>query len=151
MLNEGPKKPTPQEFADSAAQTDGYEIAAARAALAQSRHPRVRAFAEQMLAEHETTGRTLREATKGSGLEAPDARVGGDDARFLAGLQSLRGEAFDREYGRQQVLTHVKAVAVMRSYAAKGSDANLRRWAATTVTMIEGHLQTARQLPQPAS
>ena len=39
MLNEGPKTPKPQEFADTVAQSDGYELAAAQTALAQSRHP----------------------------------------------------------------------------------------------------------------
>ena len=33
MLNEGPRTPTPQEFANTMAQSDGYEMAAAQDAL----------------------------------------------------------------------------------------------------------------------
>jgi putative membrane protein len=148
MLDEGPKTPKPEEFAQSAAQSDGYELAAARSALAQSRHAQVRAFAERMIADHEAMARALREAAKASGLEPPDPHVGGDQARFLSGLQSLRGDEFDREYARQQMLAHSGALAMMRGYAEKGSDANLRRLADSSAPIIERHLQSARQLMQ---
>jgi putative membrane protein len=92
----------------------------------------------------------LRDAAKAAGLQPPHPHVGGDQARFLSSLQSLRGEDFDREYGRQQLLAHTSALTVMRGYAEKGSDANLRRLAASSAPVIERHLQSARQLPQPS-
>lgn len=148
MLNEGPKAPKPHEFAESVAQSDGYELAAAQSALAQSRDPRVRAFAERMIADHEQMARALHDAAKAAGLEPPHPHVGGDQMRFLASLQSLRGVEFDREYGRQQMLVHTSALAMMRSYADKGSDSNLRRMASSSIPIVERHLQTARELQQ---
>ena len=148
MLNEGPKPPQPQEFADALSQTDGYELAAAESALAQSHHPQVRAFAQWMLADHAQTARALRDAAKASGLELPHPHVGGDQARFLGSLQSLRDNEFDREYCRQQMLAHTSALTMMRSYAEKGSDTNLRRIAASSIPIVEGHLQMARELLQ---
>ena len=148
MLNEGPKTPKPEEFAGSVAQSDGYELAAAQTALAQSRNPHVRAFAQRMVADHEPMARELRDAAQASGLEPPTPHLGGDQARFLASLQSLRGNEFDREYGRQQMLAHTSALTMMRGYAEKGSDANLRRLAASSSPIIERHLQTARLLLQ---
>lgn len=149
MLNEGPKGPKPEEFAQAMAQSDGYELAAAQCALAQSRNPQVRAFAERMIAEHEQSSKALRDAATASGLEPPRPHVGSDQARFLSALQSLRSNEFDREYGRQQMLAHISALTTTRSYAEKGTDANLRRLAAAAAPMIESHLQTARQLQQP--
>lgn len=146
MLNEGPRAPTPEEFAQSAAQSDGYELAAARTALAQSRSPQVREFARQMLVDHARTGQAVRDAAVASGLAPPQPHVGGDQARFLASLQSLRGTEFDREYARQQVLAHTSALVTMRSYAAKGSDPDLRRAAVFAVPIVDHHLQMARQL-----
>ncbi len=146
MLNEGPRMPTPQEFISSAAESDGYELAAAQDALAQSRSPQVRMFAQQMLAEHARTAQALRDAALASGLEPPLPHVGGDQMRFLASLQSLRGSEFDLEYARQQVLAHTSALTTMRSYAADGSDPNLRRVAAFAMPIIEHHLQMARQM-----
>lgn len=146
MLNEGPMAPTPEAFAQSAAQSDGYELAAAQTALAQSRNAQVRRFADQMLADHARIGKALRDAASASGLAPPQPHVGGDQMRFLAGLQSLRGTEFDREYARQQFLAHTSALTTMRSYAAKGSDPNLRRAAAFAVPIVEHHLQMARQM-----
>ena len=146
MLNEGPKTPTSQEFAQSAALSTGYELASAQAALAQSRGSQVRMFAEQMLADHARNWETLREAAVTSGLMPMQPHVGGDQMRFLASLQSLRGTEFDREYARQQVLVHTSTLTTMRGYAAKGSDPNLRRAAHLAVPIIEHHLQMARQM-----
>lgn len=148
MLDQGPKTPQPHEFAESVAQSDGYELAAAQTALAQSRNPQVRAFAERMIADHERMSQALRDAAKASALEPPRPHVGGDQMRFLASLQSLRGNDFDREYGRQQMLAHTSALTLVRGYAEKGSDANLRRLAASAAPVIESHLQAARQLQQ---
>lgn len=146
MLHEGPRPPTPEEFAQAAARSDGYELAAARTALAQSRNPQVRAFAGQMVTDHIRTAQALSEAASASGLEPPTPHVGGDQASFLSSLQSLRGERFDREYARQQVLAHAGALTTMRGYGDKGSDPNLRRVAASAAPVIEHHLQMARQM-----
>lgn len=146
MLNEGPQIPNPQEFAQSTAQSQGYELAAARCALAQSRSPQVRSFANQMLVDHARIEKAMHDAALASKLVPPQSHVGGDQMRFLAGLQSLRGIAFDREYARQQMLVHTSALTTMRSYAAKGSDANLRQTAVFAIPIIEHHLQTARQM-----
>lgn len=146
MLNEGPRTPTPEEFAQSVAQSDGYELAAARAALTESRSPQVRAFADQMMADHTRTAQALADAAKASGLAPPRPHVGADQGRFLASLQSLRGAEFDREYARQQVMAHTSALTTVRGYADKGTDPNLRRAAAAAAPVIEHHLQMARQM-----
>jgi putative membrane protein len=146
MLNEGPGTPTPREFIQSAAESAGYESAAAEDALAQSRSPQVRKFAEQMLAAHARIVEAVRDAALASGLAPPQPHVGGDPMRFLASLQSLRGIDFDREYARQQVLAHTSALTTMRSYAATGSDENLRRAAAFAMPIIDHHLRLARDM-----
>ena len=46
------------------------------------------------------------------------------------------------------MLAHTSALTTMRSYSDKGTDPNLRRMAAAAIPVIEGHLQTARQLLQ---
>ena len=64
------------------------------------------------------------------------------------GIVSCLGEGLDRVYGRQQMLAHTGALATMRSYAAQGSDPNLRRVASSAVPIIERHLQMAREMLQ---
>jgi putative membrane protein len=130
----------------SAAQSDQYEIQAARDALAQSQDPRIRAFAQQMIDDHTHTGDSLRQATAASGLPPPPAAMSSDQAMMLSSLQSLRGADFDRAYARQQVLAHHQALAVEQGYATAGTDPNLRRLAQSAVPVIQQHLQMAEQL-----
>ena len=146
MSKQGPQPPKPQAFAESLAQADGYEIAAAQAALAQSHSPQIRQFAERMITDHEHMAAALRDAAMASGLQQPPPHVGGDQARFLTSLQSLSGAEFDREYSRQQMLAHTSTMATMQGYVCAGTDANLRRLAASSLPAIEQHLQAAREL-----
>jgi putative membrane protein len=138
--------PTASDFAMSAAQSDEYEIQAGRDALAQSQNPRVRAFAQEMIQDHTGTHDGLRQAAMSSGLPAPPSAMSSDQAMMLAALQSLRGSDFDQAYARQQVLAHYQALAVEQSYAATGTDTNLRRVAQTAVPLIQHHLAMAQAI-----
>ena len=138
-------RPT-REFVQAAGQSDQFEILESRTVLTQSTDPQVRAFAEQMIRDHEETGRTLRQATTSSGLEPPPMGLGDDQARLLSELQSLRGREFDRAYARHQALAHRSALVVEQGYAASGDVPAVRQAAASAVQMISAHLAAADQL-----
>lgn len=138
--------PTPMDFAASVAQSDAYEILAARDALAQSRDPQVQAFARMMIDEHERMGASLRQAVTAAGLSPPPEAMSGDQAALLSSLQSLSGPAFDKAYALQQVLAHHQAIAVVRSFAAGGAEPTLRAAAQAAAPMIQRHLELAEHL-----
>jgi putative membrane protein len=148
---ETPTPPASSDFAAIAAQSDTYEIFAGRTAVVQTTEPRVRAFAQEMIDDHTRTSEDLRKAAVASGLKPPAQAMSGDQAHFLSALQSLRGAEFDRAYMRQQVLAHVQALTVAKSYAASGSDPNLRAAAQSVVPMIQHHLEMAQQLQSTLS
>jgi putative membrane protein len=141
-----PIPPSSLDFAMSAAQSDQYEIEAARVALAQSRDPRIRRFAQRMIDDHTQSRDGLRQAATASGLPPPPPSMTSDQSALLAALQSLRGADFDKTYIRQQILGHSQALAVEQSYAATGQDMNLRRAARSAVPMIQSHLAMAREI-----
>jgi putative membrane protein len=141
-----PIPPSAKDFAIGAVESDQYEIEAARVALAQSRDPRIRAFAQHMIDDHTRSSDDLRQAATASGLPAPPAAMSGDESKMLATLQSLTGADFDKAYVRQQILAHDQALAVSQSYASAGTDPNLRKAAQSAVPMIEHHLQMADQI-----
>ena len=95
-----------REFVEAAGQSDAFQMLESRTALAESKDPQVRDFAERMIREHGGTAEALRQATAQSGLAPPPMQVGSGQAQFLAALQSLRGREFDRAYLRQQALAH---------------------------------------------
>jgi putative membrane protein len=130
----------------SAAQSDQYEIDAAEVAVVQSRNQSVRAFAREMIQDHPRAEGGVRQAALASGLPAPPPAISSDQASLLATLQSVRGADFDRAYAHQQVLSHQQALAVEQSYAAAGSDPNLRRAAQSDIPMIQRHLEMAQRM-----
>lgn len=141
-----PASMTPRDFEQAAAQSNQYEIAAAEVATAESQDPRVRSFAQEMIADHTRMDEAIRHAAIASQLPPPDPGMGGDHARMLAALQSLTGPEFDRLYVKQQVLAHQEAMAVGQGFATSGSDPNLVRAAQGAAPIIQHHLEMAQQL-----
>jgi putative membrane protein len=141
----GPQPMSPQAFVNAAAQSDAYEIAAGQLILTQSQDPRVRAFAQAMLAEHQKTSADLRAAAQASHLEPPGMTLGGDQQRMLGALQSQKGADLDRSFMLQQVNAHAAELVTERGYLAQGTDPNLRRAAQGAVPLIEHHLEMAKQ------
>jgi putative membrane protein len=141
-----PIPPSAKDFAMAASQSDQYEILAATVAEAQSQDPRIRTFARQMIQEHTRLDEDLRKAAMASGLPPLVSGMSSDQASLLSSLQSVRGADFDKTYARQQELAHAQAVAVEESFAAAGSDPNLRKAAEAALPAIRNHLKMAQQL-----
>lgn len=135
-----------RDFVQIAAQSDTFEIMEGQTALAQSSDPGVRQLAQQMIDAHRQTTQTLLQAVAKAGVQPPKPGMSGDQAMFLASLQSQRGADFDRTYLRHQRLAHSAALAVESGYAETGDDATIRQVAASTVPIITAHLTMADQM-----
>jgi putative membrane protein len=138
--------PSPADFAMASAQSDAYEIDAARVAEVEAKDPRVREFAKQMIQDHTMSGDALKAAALKANLPRPPDTPNPDQARMLTALQSLKGHDFDREYVVQQVVAHQGALAVQEQYARIGTDHGLKQAASAALPMIRHHLDVARQL-----
>jgi putative membrane protein len=145
-MSQTPIPPSAADYAIAAAQSDQYEIQAGRVAIAQSHNPRIQAFARDMIADHTRTSEDLAKAAEASGLPSPPPSMSGDQTLMLAALQSQTGDEFDHTYIKQQVLAHDQALAVSRSYAAGGTDTNLRNFAKSITSLIQRHLGMANQI-----
>ena len=143
-LAQKPAAPSALDFATSASQSDQFEIQTARIVLAQSQDPRVRAFAQQMIADHSQMADSLRQAAMTSGLVLPPPSMTSDQAMTLMALQTSAD--LDKDYIRQQVLAHHQALAVQQSYAETGRDENLVRLATSEMAVVKRHLQTVEQI-----
>jgi putative membrane protein len=142
----GPQPMSPQVFVNAAGQSDAYEIAAAQLVLTQSQDPKVRAFAQAMIADHQKTSADLGAAAQASKLEPPGMILGGDQQKMLSGLQSEKGADLDRSFMVQQVNAHTAALVTEQGYLAQGGDPNLRKAAQGAVPLIEHHLEMAKQM-----
>jgi len=139
--------PTGQEFADRAAKSDAFEIAAAKLAMSHAASDDVKAFARDMTKAHtESTAKIKAAAGKASPAITPQAALTSDQDAKLADLGKLNGADFDRRYMTDQVEAHEDALSLMNDYAAKGEVAPLKTAAAEIAPIVQQHLDRARAL-----
>lgn len=141
--------PTPggQEFVNKAANTDAYEIAAAKLAQTNAASPDVKAFAAEMIKAHtDSTAKIKAAAAKASPVIMPDATLTADQNDELADLAKKKGAEFDDAYIEEQVDVHQTALAMMRDYAEKGDTPSLRTAAGEIAPVVQKHLDHARSL-----
>lgn len=141
--------PTPsgQEFADKAAKSDAFEIAAAKLAATNAQSAEVKSFATMMITAHtESTAAIKKAAGEAQPPITPDATLTDDQNDKLAKLRERKGADFDKDYIDQQVDAHEDALALMKKYAADGTVASLKTAAGTIAPTVEKHLADARAL-----
>jgi putative membrane protein len=138
--------PTPamtgQAFANAAASTDAYEIAAGKLAETKATSQALKDFGKMMVSNHtDSTANLKKAAAKASPAVTPDASLTAEQRANLATLQSATGEDFDTAYKSQQIATHQTALAAMQGYAASGDVEPLKDFASSTSKVVKTHLE----------
>ena len=134
----------PQQFANAAASSDAYEIAAAKIALDKSSNQGVKDFANRMVKDHSDSTAKLKKA---AGSTTPDASLTAEQQNNLDALKNASAANFDQTYASQQVAAHEKALSMLQDYGANGSDAAMKAFANKVSPIVSGHLDMARKLP----
>lgn len=137
---------TAQQFVDAVAGSDMFEIESSRLAQENGTSEGVKSFAQMMIDDHTNSSTKLRDAAaQATGVTVNPQMM----PRQQQDLQALRdaGENFDQTYAQQQVAAHEATLALLRSYAANGDNEALKTFAQETSTVVEGHLNQARELP----
>lgn len=135
--------PADQQFIQDASQSDATEIAASKIALKNSRDPRVKKFAQQMITDHTKLSRSMAAIAAKRGLAtAPSA-----DSALVGKLQTLKGQQFDEAYIEQVGLeAHQRAVDLFQQESQSGTDSQLKAAAARALPIIKHHLEMSQQL-----
>jgi len=141
-------KPDPgtTEFVDKAATSDMFEIASSNLALERG-NDATKAFAQQMVADHTKTTNDINALINAGKVAAqpPAGMTKAQDAK-LKKLEALKGPAFDKQYGADQVAAHKEAVALFKGYSKAGKNSELKAWTAQTEPALEHHLEMAQAL-----
>jgi putative membrane protein len=132
---------TADAYVPAAAMADMYEVEAAKIAVTRAKDPKVKAFAQMMIADHTASTNKLKAALPGSGVSVtPPTAL---DERRKGMLENLRaaGDAdFDLAYMHQQLAAHTEALALHKEYATGGDNPALKAVAAGVVPVVEHHL-----------
>lgn len=128
----------PQAFAEMAASSDMFEIQSSELALEVSQDAEIRAFAEQMIADHTQASAQLTAAAEIDGVTLPTSMLDKHQVE-LDRLQEAGEDGFDAAYLAAQAIGHEEAVTLFEAFAAEGEESALRDFAAETLPTLQQH------------
>ena len=144
-------KPTDPQIAHIAYTAGVIDIAAAKQALAKSTNEDVKAFAQDMVRDHEAVNKQALDLVKKLKVTPEDndtsKTLSKNAAAKLAELGKLSGAAFDKAYVANEVAYH-KAVdsALETTLIPSAGNAELKGLLQTGLKIFEGHEQHAEHV-----
>ena len=145
--------PTPADetkadvFAMKAADSDMFEIEAAKLAATRSTNPSVKKFAAAMEKAHTATSTELKAAIAASGATITLPTMLSSDAQSkLDDLMKADAKDFDKKYADSQVDAHQAALNLLQRYAQDGDTPAIKAFAAATAPKVQEHLNQAEGL-----
>jgi putative membrane protein len=110
----------------------------------------VKIFGTRMVAEHTKAGDELKEAAALEHITLPTDLAPKDQATYDR-LFKLSGADFDRTYAQEMVKDHQQDLQSFEREANRGHDAAIRGFATETVSMIQQHLEQAKEMLKTVS
>ena len=132
-------------FWNDAAQAGMAEVMLANLALQKSTNEEVKQLAQKVVDDHTAANNELKDlaATKSATLPT---EVNTKQKATYDKLNALSGDQFDKEFVKVMVKDHEKAVSLFQKQADRGTDADVKAWAAKTLPALQGHLEMAKAL-----
>ena len=144
-------KPTDPQIAHIAYTAGNIDVAAAKQAISKTHNKDVKAFAEDMVRDHEAVNKQALDLVKKLKVTPEDndtsKTLSKNAAAKLAELGKLNGAAFDKAYVDNEVAYH-KAVdsALETTLIPDASNAELKSLLQTGLKIFQGHEQHAEQV-----
>ncbi len=137
---------TPSEFVTAAGASDLYERQSSEIVRASTSDPRVREFAEMMIAHHTKSTEDVKAAARAAKLKVAPPQLMPAQSEMIAQLNAENGAARDAAYIAQQKAAHTQALAVQQAYAREGTSAPLRAAAGAIVPVVENHIMMLKTM-----
>lgn len=137
--------PEDKGFAQKAATGGQAEVALGQLAQQKASSPRVKEFAQRMVADHTNANQQLQQIASKKDLDMP-TMVPTEAQEEQDKLSKLSGKAFDKEYIRYEVQDHQQDVQDFQKAQNEVSDPDLKQFASQTLPIIEQHLKMAQQI-----
>jgi putative membrane protein len=136
-------------FIKEAYQANANEIALAQLAEQKSENAEVKQFAEMVEKDHKQANDKLRTIAQSHGValeQTPDAK----QERQLEKFQKMSGAEFDKEFSKEMLRGHQKAIAKYEKAEQKVSDPEVKQYITATLPTLREHQQQAKQTAQAA-
>ncbi len=139
-----PFKVATPDFAKGAMASDLFEIRSSEIAKAKATSADVKAYADEMIADHTQAGKDLKAALGTKDPGAPS--LAPKQAKMLQQLEAAGAAEFEPLYVSMQAMGHMETVALFRTYAGSGDDATVVALAKKRLPVIEMHTDMAQKL-----
>jgi putative membrane protein len=133
-----------RHFVHMAAMGGMAEVATGQLAAQQASDEQVKQFGQMMVTDHSKANDQLKQIASSKGVTIPDSDPKAD--KETGKLSKLSGAAFDRKYVKMEVKDHAQTIKLFQKEADSGSDPDLKKFAADTLPILQGHADKANQL-----
>lgn len=142
----GQKSPTTDvTFAQKAAIGGMTEVEASKLAVQKASDPKVKSFAQHMVADHTKANEALKKAASAEGVTLP-AGLDAEHKDKVAKLEGLSGKEFDDAYKTQMVDDHKTTVAMFEDKVKENPKTPIGSFAADTLPTLRTHREMAEDL-----
>jgi putative membrane protein len=135
----------PQNFANTAAMSNMFEIQSSQLALKQTQNKDVLDFANKMITDHTKAGQDMQAAAEKQQVTVP-TQLDQTHQQQLQQLQGLKDQQFDQAYIQMQLAGHQQAVQLFQQYSQSGPDGDLKTFATQTLPTLQSHLDMIQKL-----
>jgi len=137
--------PDSTKFSSAAALGGLTEVELGRLAVQRGSNPAVKSFGQRMIEDHSRANDELKSIASKKSITLP-TDMNSDQKAMMDKLSKLSGADFDKEYMSDMVKDHEADAKEFENQANKGTDADIKAFAAKTLPMIQRHLQMARDV-----
>ena len=136
----------PAEYVRTAGASDQYEIQSSQLVLQSTADPRIREFAQMMIAHHRKSTADVAAAARRNRVPVGRPMLMPPQAELIAQLRAEQGPARDARYIAQQKASHNQALAVQMAYSMEGTAPALRAAATAIVPVVQSHVEMLKRM-----
>src|ERR1043165_4467422 len=135
-----------RDFIMDAAMGGLEEVELGRVAAQQGTSEAVKTFGQCMVDDHSKANSELMSLASSKGITLPTT-LDEKHQKDVTKLSAMSGAEFDRAYSKMMLSDHNKDVSEFEKQSTKGTDPDLKAFAAKTLPTLHEHLQLAKALP----
>lgn len=128
------------DFMTKAALGGMAEVELGKLAATKAQSAEVKKFAQQMVTDHTKANDEFKAIAGEKNFSMP-VRLDAKHQAVLDKLNGLSGAEFDKAYVEAMVADHEETIALFKSEADGGKDADVKAWASKTLPNLQMHLE----------
>ncbi|WP_375380911.1 DUF4142 domain-containing protein [uncultured Sphingomonas sp.] len=128
------------DYVKDAGAGDKFELDSSKLVLKSTKDPKVRSFANKMIADHTKSTAMIKVAARKDGVAVPPPMLMPMQQQMMGDIQSATGKARDAVYMQDQATAHQAALQIQQSYASGGDKPALMATAAKIVPVVQSHI-----------